>query len=110
MMTGCVVRTDHKMSGPRSLLVWSKGDVYLDAAGTDIKPTERAIGTSGKPGPVFYWIDDEDDFAKHVGKRVEIVGELNDDIDEGEIEVAPSQRSLRVRGNSRPAASRARDP
>ena len=87
VITGCVVRTNHKMSGPRSLLVWSKGDVYLDAAGTDIRPPERAIGTSGKPGPMFYWIDDEDDFAKHVGKRVEIVGELNDEIDKGEIEV-----------------------
>ena len=87
VITGCVVRSDHKMSGPRSLLVWSKGDVYLDAAGIDIKRSERAVGTSGKTQPVFYWIDDEDDFAKHVGTRVEIVGELDDDVDEGEIEV-----------------------
>ena len=86
-ITGCVVRSDHKMSGPRSLLVWSKGDVYLDAAGTDIRLSERAAATSGKAGPIFYWIDDEDDVAKHVGRRVEIVGELDDDIEKGEIEI-----------------------
>ena len=37
--------------------------------------------------PVFYWIDDENDFAKYVGQRVEIVGELSSDLDKGEIEI-----------------------
>jgi hypothetical protein len=85
-ITGCVIRGEHKTTAPRSLLVWSKGDVYLDAASTAFTPGERAVGTSGK-GPVFYWIDDEDDMAKHVGKRVEIVGELDDDTEHGELEI-----------------------
>ena len=90
VITGCVVRADQKLSGPRTFLVWSKGDVYLDSAITDIKPAERArgaVGTSGKTDPIFYWIDDEDDLMKHAGKRVEIVGELSDELDEGEIDV-----------------------
>jgi hypothetical protein len=90
VITGCVVRADQKLSGPRTFLVWSKGDVYLDSAITDIKPAERArgaVGTSGTTDPIFYWIDDEDDLMKHAGKRVEIVGELSDELDEGEIEV-----------------------
>lgn len=89
VITGCVVRADQKLSGPRSLLVWSRGDVYLDSAATDIKPAERGgvVGTSGKTQPIFYWIDDEDDMMKHAGKRVEIVGELSDELDKGEIEV-----------------------
>jgi hypothetical protein len=88
VMTGCVVRADQKLSGPRSLLVWSNGDVYLDAVASDIKPAERAVGTAGTvAAPIFYWIDDEDDLAKHAGKRVEVVGELSDDVEKGEIEV-----------------------
>lgn len=90
VITGCVVRADQKLSGPRTLLVWSKGDVYLDSAATDIKPAERgqgAVGTSGKTEPIFYWIDDEDDLMKHAGKRVEVVGELSDELDNGEVEV-----------------------
>ena len=90
VITGCVVRDDQKLSGPRTLVVWSKGDVYLDSAATDIKPAERgqgAVGTSGTTHPIFYWIDDEDDLMKHADKRVEIVGELSDELDRGEIEV-----------------------
>jgi hypothetical protein len=88
VMTGCVVRADQKLSGPRSLLVWSEGDVYLDAVASDIKLSERAVGTAGTAGaPIFYWIDDNDDLAEFAGKRVEIVGELSDDVEKGEIEV-----------------------
>jgi hypothetical protein len=90
VISGCVMRAGEAgTSGPRSLLIWSKGDVYIDAAERDVKPAERdrPVGTSGRSEPVFYWIDDEDDFARHAGKRVEIVGELADDIDKGEIEI-----------------------
>lgn len=90
VITGCVMRSgDNNTSGPRSLLVWSKGDVFLESAVTQTKASETggaAVGTSGTRGPLFYWIDDEDDFAKHVGKQVEIVGELSD-LDKGEFEV-----------------------
>jgi hypothetical protein len=90
VITGCVVRADQKLSGPRTFLVWSKGDVYLDSTITDIKPAERApgaVGTSGNTNRIFYWIDDEDDLMKHAGKRVEVVGELSDELDEGKINV-----------------------
>lgn len=91
VITGCVVRAgDDGLSGPRSMLVWSRGDVYIDAAERDIRPSEHratAVGTSGRAEPIFYWLDDEDDFARHAGKRVEIVGELHDELDKGEIEV-----------------------
>jgi hypothetical protein len=36
---------------------------------------------------VFYWIDDENDFAKFAGQRVEIVGELSDALSDAEIQI-----------------------
>lgn len=87
---GCVTPTgDFRSAGPQSLFLWSRGDVYLAYPDTRFKPAEtaRPVGTTGRFMPVFYWIDDENDFAKYVGQRVEIVGELSDDMDKGEIEI-----------------------
>ena len=71
------------------MMVWSKGDVYLSSPTARTRPSEaaRPVGTAGAPGSVFYWLDDEDDFARYAGQRVEIVGELSDEIDHGEIEL-----------------------
>ena len=90
VITGCVVRSgDARDAGPHSMLVWSRGDVYLSSPTAKVKPAEtgRPVGTTGPDGPVLYWIDDENDFAKHVGQRVEIVGELSDEIDDAELEI-----------------------
>jgi hypothetical protein len=90
VITGCVTRSgDARTAEPHSTMVWSKGDVYLSSPSAGVKPSEagRAVGTAGAPGTVFYWLDDEDDFSKYAGQRVEIVGELSDEIDHGEIEI-----------------------
>jgi len=90
VISGCVMRSqDARTAEPHSMMVWSKGDVYLSAPSARVKPSEtaRPIGTAGAPGTTFYWLDDEDDFAKYAGQRVEIVGELSDEIDHGEIEM-----------------------
>jgi hypothetical protein len=87
VISGCVMRSqDARTAEPHSMMVWSKGDVYLSAPSARVKPSEtaRPIGTAGAPGTTFYWLDDEDDFAKYAGQRVEIVGELSDEIDHGE--------------------------
>ena len=91
VITGCVMRSgDKNTSGPRSLLVWSRGDVYLESAITQTKRSETGglpVGTAGTHDVVFYWIDDENDLKKYAGRQVEIVGELADDLDKGEIEI-----------------------
>ena len=77
VITGCVMRSGDFRSAPaQSMFVWSRGDVYLASPTARVKPSEtaRPIGTTGTPGPVFYWLDDENDFAKYAGQRVEIVG------------------------------------
>jgi hypothetical protein len=91
IITGCVMRgIENNTQGPRSMLVWSKGDVYLETATTEFKSSDtidKAIGTGGVHAPVFYWIDDEDDFGKYLGSQVEIVGELNDRLKKGDVEL-----------------------
>lgn len=90
VITGCVMRSgDDKTSGPRSLLVWSRGNVYLESASTQTKPSEaaRPIGTAGLHEVIFYWIDDENDLQPYAGHQVEIVGELSDKLEKGEFEV-----------------------
>jgi hypothetical protein len=89
VISGCLMRAaDVRVAGPQSMMVWSSGDIYLSSPSTRVKPSETApVGTAGGPGTVFYWLDDEDDFAKYAGQRVEIVGELSDELDHGEIEL-----------------------
>lgn len=91
VITGCVMRTgERNTSGPRSLLVWSRGDVYLESAIVQTRPSETgglATGTAGRHEVLFYWIDDENDLVQHAGQRVEIVGELSSELDKGEFEV-----------------------
>ena len=95
---GCVMKaTEIRADVPQSLFLWSRGDVYLAYPDTRFKPAEtlRPVGTTGTFMPVFYWIDDENDFAKYAGQRVEIVGELSDDIAKGESEIEPKDGDAR---------------
>jgi hypothetical protein len=85
-ITGCVARTAPTVPGERSLLVWSRGNVMLTAATARVDA--GPVGTSGRESSrILYWIDDEDDLAKYAGQHVEIVGEVNDELEKGEIEI-----------------------
>jgi hypothetical protein len=77
-----------------------------------VKPseTEHPIGTTGALGRVFYWLDDEDDFARYAGQRVEIVGELSDEIDHGEIEMETEGDFTRVEFDAGGREAKARIP
>jgi hypothetical protein len=88
VVTGCVTpsRDVRIGTGPHSLFVWSRGDVYLASPDAKFKPAEP-VGTTGTFVPVFYWIDDENDFEKYVGQRVEVVGEMSDRLRQGELEM-----------------------
>ena len=88
VVSGCVTpsRDVRIGTGPQSLFIWSRGDVYLGLPTGNFKPSEP-VGTTGSFMPVFYWIDDENDFAKYVGQRVEIVGEMSGTLRKGELEI-----------------------
>ena len=110
---GCVMKTtDIRADVPQSLFLWSRGDVYLAYPDTRFRPTEtgRPVGTSGTLTPVFYWIDDENDFAKYAGQRVEIVGELSDDLAKGEIEIEPKDGFTEIEFDVKGRSATARVP
>jgi hypothetical protein len=82
---GCVTEVDLRTSTP-SLLVWSRSDLMLVGAEAASGDAPNPIGTAGFAGRVFYWLDDDEDLAKHVGQRIEIKGDL-EDLEKGEIEI-----------------------
>jgi hypothetical protein len=97
VITGCVMHAPKTpVAGRRSLFVWTEGDVFFDAPQTRIKPSERPIGTARTNAVTFYWLDDEDDFAKYVGQHVEVVGELSDRLKDAEIEFNPKGDTTEV--------------
>ena len=113
VITGCVMPgAGARTAESYSMMVWSKGDVYLASPATRVKPTEpeHPIGTTGVLGRVFYWLDDEDDFARYAGQRVEIVGELSDEIDHGEIEIETEGDFTRVEFDAGGHEAKARIP
>ena len=81
---GCIRRASTQPDAAPPMLVWSRSDIMLAAASAIGAP--RAVGTSGVAGRVFYWLDDDEDFSKHVGQLVEVRGEL-EDFEKGEIEI-----------------------
>jgi hypothetical protein len=88
--TGCVTQASGvRAAGPQSLFLWSRGEVYLASPDIRFRPSEtaRPVGTAGVFPPVVYWVDDENDFARYVGQRVEIVGEIDDEFEKGEFEI-----------------------
>jgi hypothetical protein len=82
---GCVREVDLQTATP-SLLVWSRSDLMLVGAEAASSDAPNPIGTAGFAGRVFYWLDDDEDLAKHVGQRIEIKGDLKE-IKKGEIEI-----------------------
>lgn len=74
---GCITQAPSPSPVAPTTLVWSRSDIMLSAAELSVP--------AAAPG-VFYWLDDDDDLAKHVGQRVEIKGDL-EDFEEGEVEI-----------------------
>jgi hypothetical protein len=85
-ITGCAVRGD----GDGFLLAnaverTTQTTTTTGPAGTTVSST---TARATKPTRVLYWLDDDDDVVEpHFGKQVEIVGEVEGDIDGGEIDI-----------------------
>jgi hypothetical protein len=93
-LTGCIIRGDEDGQGylltnvlPASI------DQSTRAAAAQATGDAATAGTSGNlPGSstVIYWLDDledDDDLPNYAGRRVEVRGELEGDIDRGEMEI-----------------------
>lgn len=88
VLTGCVIRGNED----------GKGYLLTNVLPASIDQSTRAAqagaeGTSGKlagASTVIYWLDDledDDDLPDYAGRRVEIRGELEGEIDRGEMEI-----------------------
>ena len=66
---GCVTSATAPNVVTPSNFFWSRSDIMLAAA--EARPDAVPM-----PDRIFYWLDDDEDLAKHRGQRVEIKGEL----------------------------------
>jgi hypothetical protein len=75
---GCVGRVQPGTIGSALMMVWTRGDIMLSNA--------TAVGAGQLTDRVFYWLDDDEDLAKHVGQLIEVKGDLGD-FKKGEVEI-----------------------
>jgi hypothetical protein len=84
-VTGCIIRGQDG-----GFLVADLG------ARTSTSSPPATIGTSGKPARVLYLLKDDDDWKEHAGRRVELKGEIEGDVEEGKIEVERKNDGIEV--------------
>jgi hypothetical protein len=80
-LSGCLIRGEG--NGDGYLLANPPNEPWLSSPGKQVTPS--ALGTSGDYATMFYWLDGDDDLRQHVGHKVEIEGELEGDVKDGEI-------------------------
>lgn len=85
-ITGCFARVTASPSMAPTSLIWSRGDLMLAGAAAAGASVAVPVGTTGMSDRVFYWLNNEEDMSRHLGKRVRITGEV-DDFQKGEIEI-----------------------
>ena len=77
-LVGCVIKGDG-------------GYVLSNADGREPSLPGAASATvasaSSVAGRTFYWLKDDDDLEKHAGRKVEVAGKLDNEIDQGKIKV-----------------------
>jgi hypothetical protein len=83
-LTGCLARGEGDGAG---YLLFNVPSGLAPAPSSSPATTPDAIGTTAAFTNVFYWLRDDDDLKPHIGHLVEVEGELEDEIDDGEIEI-----------------------
>jgi hypothetical protein len=73
----------------------------LNSPGRQVAPS--VLGTAGDYATIFYWLDGHDDLKQHIGHRVEVEGDLRDDVKDGEITTERKENwtELRVKADGR---------
>jgi len=84
-VTGCIVRGQ------------DGGFLMADlGARSSTAAPSATIGTSGKAARVLYLLKNDDDWKMHAGRRVEVTGEVEGDVEEGKIEVGRKNEGIEV--------------
>ena len=86
-LVGCVIKGDG-------------GYVLSNADGWDpVSPgtsSSTVTSASNVAGRTFYWLKDDDDLEKHAGHKVEVVGKLDNEIDQAKIKVEREDGMTRI--------------
>jgi len=79
-LSGCLIRGE---GDGGYLLANPPTEPWLGSPDKQVTPS--VLGTSGNYATIFYWLGDHGDLREHVGHRVEVEGDLKDDVKDGEI-------------------------
>jgi hypothetical protein len=104
---GCVRRSDLSVPLAPSMLALGRNDIMITGAVAMDSPRSVTIG--GGVVPSFYWLDDDEDLAEHVGLDVAISGDLGD-FARGEIEIDQDDGITKIEMNLRGTKETARIP
>ena len=77
-LVGCVIKGD----GGYVLSNADGWEPYAPGTATTTVASASSVG-----GRTFYWLKDDDDLEKHAGRKVEVVGKLDNEIDQAKIKV-----------------------
>jgi len=94
-LQGCVVKGDggYVLSGAGPGFVVETTRTTVGTTGTTTTTTTTTTTPAALPAPgsrIIYWLDiddDEDELQNHAGRRVELKGKVEGDVDHGEIEI-----------------------
>jgi hypothetical protein len=84
IVRGCVRQSELSVPIAPSLLAWGRHGIMITSAAAIDSPGSRAPWWRAMPS--VYWLDDDDGLAEHVGRDVEIIGDLGD-FARGKIEI-----------------------
>jgi hypothetical protein len=80
-LSGCLIRGEGDDAG--YLLANPPTEPWLNSPGKQVTPS--VLGTSGDYATIFYWLGGHGDLKQHIGHKVEVEGDLKDDVKDGEI-------------------------
>ena len=78
-LVGCVIKGDGGYVLSNAADAWGPS--------TTGSPATTVTSASNVAGRVFYWLDDDDDLNEHAGRKVEVVGKLEKEIDKAMVSV-----------------------
>lgn len=80
-LSGCLIRGEGDGAG--YLLANPPTEPWLNSPDRQVAPS--VLGTSGDYATIFYWLGGHDDLKQHIGHKVEVEGDLRDDVKDGQI-------------------------
>jgi hypothetical protein len=105
-LSGCLIRGEE---GAGYLLTNAPGEPSLFKA-DDHKVAPSAVGTASGFATLFYWLYGSSDLDEHVGQRVEVEGDLQGEVRDGEIKTNRKDRWTEVEVKSDGRTMKARVP